>query len=240
MNSAFGYHFKNILGILEQQISRIFFSRERRKNIVDDFHRLYFDSAATGITWSDTRWLGRLVLKSPLDLWNYQEILFEQIPELILETGTFMGGSGLFLATICESLGTGRVISIDVERRADFPLHPRLEYWTGSSIDPKIVSRFTEAARSAHGVLVILDSDHSRGHVLAELRAYSALVPIGGSLIVEDTHLNGHPIHFMHGPGPMEAVRQFLAEDSRFEVDAKRCGKFLMTFNPGGYLRRVR
>jgi cephalosporin hydroxylase len=85
--------------------------------------------------------------------------------------------------------------------------------------------------------MVILDSDHSFGHVLSELRSYAPLVSTGCYLIVEDTNVNAHPVRPDFGPGPMEAVRMFLAEDGGFVVDDSR-EKLLMTFNPGGYLRR--
>ena len=56
-------------------------------------------------------------------------------------------------------------------------------------------------------------------------------------LVVEDTNINGHPVYEAFGPGPMEAVQDFLKERDDFEVDRSR-EKFLFTFNPGGWLRR--
>ena len=86
--------------------------------------------------------------------------------------------------------------------------------------------------------MVILDSDHSRDHVLAELRAYAPMVTTAQYLIVEDTNVNGNPVLPEFGPGPMEALDAFLAENDDFEPDDER-EKFLLTFNPRGYLRRV-
>ena len=86
-------------------------------------------------------------------------------------------------------------------------------------------------------VMVILDSDHTRDHVLAELRAYAPIVTPGQYLVVEDSNINGHPVFPGFGPGPMEALQAFLAETGEFEVDRSR-EKFLVTFNPGGYLRK--
>lgn len=239
MNGSFSRKVRTVVGIFESWLG-LARARGTREAVIRDFHRLYYDSAAGGGTWNNTRWLGRPVLKTPLDLWSYQEIIAETIPELIIETGTYKGGSALFLATVCEALGNGRVVSIDIDPAADLPSHMRLEFWTGSSVDPVIVARAAQAAAEARGALVILDSDHAEEHVLAEMRAYASMVPVGGWLIVEDTHFNGNPIGTVHGPGPMEAVRRFLAEDTRFEPDERRAGKFLLTFNPGGYLRRVR
>jgi cephalosporin hydroxylase len=87
-------------------------------------------------------------------------------------------------------------------------------------------------------VMVILDSDHSRAHVLDELTAYGPLVTSGSFLLVEDTNLNGHPAAPDFGPGPMEAVQEFLGTHPEFRVD-RGWEKFFMTFNPRGYLRRI-
>ncbi len=84
---------------------------------------------------------------------------------------------------------------------------------------------------------MILDSDHRREHVLRELELYSRFVTPGCYLVVEDTNINGHPVAPTFGPGPMEAVRDFLASTDDFEVDHSR-EKLLLTFNPSGYLRR--
>ena len=86
---------------------------------------------------------------------------------------------------------------------------------------------------------MILDSDHSRDHVLAEMRLYADLVPVGGYLLVQDTNINGHPVHPDFGPGPMEAVEEFLATNDEFEVDRAR-ERMMFTFHPRGYLRRVK
>ncbi len=200
------------------------------------FHELYYDSMET--TWKDTRWLGVHAQKCPLDLWIYQEILHEVRPDLIVETGTAAGGSALYLASICDLLRGGEVVTIDVWKNPDVPRHPRITYLNGSSTDPDIVAQVVRTARGAGGALVILDSDHSKEHVLAELRAYAGLVSPGSYLIVEDSNINGHPVLPSFGPGAWEAVAEFLKEDSRFVVDRTR-EKLLMTFNPNGYLRRL-
>jgi len=207
--------------------------------IVRQFTRLYYQTPVPVRTWHDTRWLGHLVLKTPLDLWNYQEILAERRPDVVLECGTAGGGSALYLASVMDLLGHGRVVSVDLKPNPDRPPHPRVEYLVGSSTDPAVFARMQAAAAGAERVMVILDSDHSRDHVLDELRLYHPLVTAGDFLIVEDTVINGHPVAPQHGPGPMEALDAFLRETDAFVVDP-RDRKFLMTFNPRGYLRRVR
>jgi len=86
--------------------------------------------------------------------------------------------------------------------------------------------------------MVILDSDHKKDHVLGELQAYAPLVTKGMYLIVEDTNINGRPVFPGFGPGPGEAVDEFLAANRAFVRDPAR-ERFFVTFNPGGYLRRV-
>jgi cephalosporin hydroxylase len=202
------------------------------------FAQLYY--ARVEDTVFRTRFLGVQTLKYPTDLWMYQELISERQPGLIVETGTWHGGSALFFATVCDALGHGEVVSIDTAPGEPLPEHPRISYVRGSSTDPAIIAHIKACAAAAGGeVLVILDSDHSRDHVLAELRAYAAIVPPGGHLVVEDTNLNGNPVLADHGPGPAEAVRAFLAEDDRYAVN-ERCERLLLTACPGGYLRRVR
>jgi cephalosporin hydroxylase len=94
-----------------------------------------------GGTWTDTRWFGAPTLKCPADLWIYQELVHELAPDLIIETGTADGGSGLFLATLCEAKGRGEVVSIDIEVRPGRPSHDRLTCITASLTEPSVVER---------------------------------------------------------------------------------------------------
>jgi cephalosporin hydroxylase len=208
-----------------------------RERLVDGFHRLYYEAGEGGGTWKDTRFLGVTTWKSPLDLWVYQELVWELRPDLIIETGTAHGGSALWLASLCETIGTGEVVSVDIGEWPERPVHRRLTYVVASSTDPQVVAELAGRAAGAGTVLVVLDSDHSRDHVLAELEAYAPLVTPGSYLVVEDTNINGHPVYEEFGPGPMEAVQDFLKGRDDFEVDRSR-EKFLCTFNPGGWLRR--
>jgi cephalosporin hydroxylase len=197
-------------------------------------HDVFYESDA----WTKAAWLGTQALKNPLDLWIYQEIMFETRPELVVETGTYRGGSALFLASMCDLLGAGDVVSIDIEaEREDYPVHPRITYLAGrSSTDPGVVAEVRERA-AGRRVLVVLDSDHSQAHVEAELEVYAPLVPVGCYLIVEDSNIGQIRKDLL--PGPNEAVEAFLKRSTEFEVDRER-EKFLITFNPNGFLRRVR
>ena len=207
------------------------------RKTTDRFHKLYFDAHLQGKTWADTRWLGVPLAKCPLDLWVYQEILIETRPDMVVETGTFEGGSALFFASMFDLLGEGTVVTVDIEPRTGMPAHHRITYLTGSSTAPEIVDQVKAHVAGARRVMVVLDSDHRRDHVLAELDAYADLVTPGCYLIVEDTNVNGHPVAPEFGPGPTEAVGRFLDADNRFAVDQTQ-EKFLLTFNPGGFLRR--
>ena len=207
--------------------------------IVDQFHELYYQLGQRGRHTNHVSWLGYSSLKCPLDLWIYHELICRLRPDFIIETGTASGGSALFLASMCDLIDQGHVITIDVDAREGQrrPVHPRIEYLVGSSVDPAVIARVREALAGKQAGLVILDSDHHRDHVLAEMRTLAPLVSPGGYLVVEDTNINGHPVYPDFGPGPMEAVRLFLAETPAFRVDP-RCERFILTMNPSGFLRR--
>ncbi len=175
------------------------------QDTLDRFHEMYFRllEKRSGLQLS---WLGNQTGKIPADLWLYQEMIVELRPDVILECGTHWGGSALFLASMCQIVGTGRVVTIDLYPKPDRPNHRLIEYVNGSSIDPEIVRTVRENVADQSNVMVILDSNHTRDHVYREIMAYKDLVPVDGYLIVEDTFLNGHPSHKEFGPGPMEAV----------------------------------
>jgi cephalosporin hydroxylase len=206
-----------------------------RDAIVDQFHRLYYNDPGT---WRNTRWLGVPAYKCPLDLWIYQELLEELRPQLIIECGTADGGSAYFLASMCDLLGGGDIVTIDVESKFGRPVHPRITYILGSSIDPEVIAQVRARVPTTGNVLVILDSDHSATHVERELSVYAPMVTVGSYVIVEDTNVNNHPVLPDFGPGPMEAVAAFLDGNDQFVVDQAR-QKYHLTFNPRGYLRRV-
>jgi cephalosporin hydroxylase len=165
---------------------------------VDRFPELYYGAYAT--TWQNTFWMGVGTAKCPLDLWIYQEILWDTQPDLIIESGTAHGGSALFLASIFDLLGSGSVATVDVIDDPGRPAQPRIRYLSGSSTDPEIVAELEALAAESSRVMVILDSDHRSDHVAQELRLYAPLVTEGCYLIVEDTNLNGRPVMPEFGP----------------------------------------
>jgi len=211
-----------------------------RQEIITRFNLLYYhDLIMAGETASKMTWMGVHTLKCPMDMWCYQEIVFRNRPDYMIECGTYLGGSALYLAHLLDQTGQGQIVTIDIRDRPGRPVHPRIRYLTGSSTSETVENDVGSDLSRAERVMVILDSDHSELHVLNELRVWSKYVTVGQYLIVEDTNVNGHPVRDDFGPGPMEAVRQFLAENNNFEVDRTQ-ERFLVTFNPSGYLRRVR
>jgi cephalosporin hydroxylase len=197
-------------------------------NLVDDFHTEFYESGV----WAHTYWRGHRIEKFPTDLMAFQEILHEVRPDLIIEAGTRFGGSAVFWGDMCDLMGHGRVVSLDIDA-VHTPVHPRVTYLNADSGDPA-----TAALVEPSGiVLVNLDSEHRKYHVLRELAVWAQYVSIGSYLIVEDTNLNGHPIDKQGQPGPWEAVEEWLPGHPEFERDRSR-EKFLLTANPGGYLKR--
>jgi cephalosporin hydroxylase len=214
---------------------------EAEKKIVQDFSNLYYSKldGGRGLYTIVLSWLGYELFKCPLDLWIYQEVIVRDKPDLIIEIGTYKGGSALFLANVCDLVGGGEIVTVDIDptHQNIRPKHPRINYLLGSSTDSKIFSSI-EAMSLDKNVLVIIDGDHRCDNVLSELRMYSKLTKVGGLLIVEDTNINGHPTYPDFGPGPWEAVDAFLNENPSFIAD-RTCERFMLTMNPRGYLRRV-
>ena len=206
--------------------------------IVRQFHDIYYRHwLKRGADTLQLSWFGYELVKCPLDLWIYQELLVRTRPDFLVETGTWCGGSALYFAMLFDHLGHGEVITVDVEVKPNRPVHPRIRYLTGSSVDSAIVGQVREAV-SGSRALVVLDSDHKADHVYDEIIVYSPFVQTGDYLIVEDTNVNGHPVWPEFGPGPMEAIDRFLSQHDEFVID-RRCERFLMTQYPRGYLRRV-
>jgi cephalosporin hydroxylase len=235
MTGIIRHIYRKISALLSKLIyRRMYFNPTLDKGIVDGFHKFYYDS----YVWEDaTYWLGFMAQKCPLDLWIYQEIIYKLKPDVIIETGTAQGGSALFLASMCDLVSNGKVLTIDIKDEADRPRHSRIQYLIGSSTSEEIVERVSALIGDTDKVLVILDSDHSKEHVLNELRVYSKFITRGSYLIVEDTNLNGRPVVPGFGPGPKEAVDEFLKETNDFVVDKDK-EKFFLTFCPNGYLKR--
>jgi len=201
-----------------------------------EYFRWFYD---TGV-WKRMHYRGIRVLKVPSDMWNYQEIFAEYRIDWVLETGSLHGGSALFFADLLQLNGArGKVISIDMDARNNMlRQHPRVEFWLGDSASPEMVERLRTHLPANRGALfAILDSDHSKRHVLREMEAFTPLLRKGDYMVVEDGCVNGHPVRPEFGPGPYEAVEEFmLRHPQAFTPDSAREQKFGITAAPKGYL----
>lgn len=186
----------------------------------------------------NTTYFGIKTLKSPIDSWVYQEIIFEVRPDVIIEIGNAHGGSALYLAHLCDCMGKGRVIGIDTCQK-NIPDHVR-EHDRIHFIEGDACLRFPEVSalvKSDETVLIIEDSAHTYANTLAVLRRYSGLVSMGSYFIVEDGICH-HGLDVGPCPGPYEAVCDFIAENPLFCIDRSR-EDFFITWNPKGFLKKI-
>ncbi|HEX5368933.1 MAG TPA: CmcI family methyltransferase [Dehalococcoidia bacterium] len=209
-----------------------------RRPVTNAFHIVSYHSPDT---WQKNTFLGYPILQGPIDLYLYQELIYRLKPAFILQTGIAGGGSLLYFATLLDLIGapTRAVVAgidIDLSDSALTLTHSRIRMFHGSSTDPEIVSTVREALPPGTG-LVVLDSDHSCAHVRKELSIYSDFVGVGSYLVCEDTNINGHPVNPFWGPGPHEAMRDFLEHDKRFINDEPLWRRNLFTHH--GWMRRV-
>lgn len=192
--------------------------------------------------WAEVFWLGKQVVKNPVDLWTYQEIIVETKPDVILETGASGGGSAFFFATICDLIGHGEIVTVDTVTYPElWRPHPRIRYLTGDSTSGEIAEEMRKAA-AGRRTMVSLDSLHLYEHVTRELAIYAPLVSPGCYLVIEDTGIGDGPEGpdawaGQHGPWADSAAREFARAHPEFTVDLSR-EKHLLTSNHRGWLRR--
>lgn len=211
---------------------------------IDEYHKVYEEARI----WEKNTWMGVPCYKLPMDAFVMQELIWKLKPDFIIETGTGNGGSAMFYASILELMGHGQVITCDVilqEGLSDHPLSKILDRITmisGSSTNSIVLKQIKKLVGDTTNNIVLLDSDHRCNHVLTEMGAYEAFVGKGYYMIVEDTHAGnpGHPVKWKYdNEGAYEAVEAFLKMSDDFKIDWE-CEKHLMTFNPKGYLRRIK
>jgi cephalosporin hydroxylase len=236
---------------------------EITKKFTHHFFEYYTKNPA--IMYGST-FFGLVLMQNPADMWIMQEIITEIRPDFIIETGTFAGGSAVYYATILKQVNNkGKVITVDIDpkprmvninklKKEDDVLYNRvqeisdkyIEFITSNSVDPALIERLKEQTKNKK-VLITLDSCHSYEHVLNELILYSQLVSPGSYLIVQDTFLDDKDEwieKYAKCPGwkikkgPMKAVHEFLEKNRDFKVDKSR-ERFLFTFYPSGYLKKI-
>jgi cephalosporin hydroxylase len=202
-------------------------------------------------------WLGRPVIQLPEDLLRVQEVIASVSPDVIVETGVAHGGSLVFYATLCKALGRGRVVGVDIEIRPhnrqaieEHPLFPLIELIEGDSTDPATVAQVEAQVAPGETTIVLLDANHRKEHVLAEMRAYAGLVTPGSYLVVADgimERLAGAPRTEPDWSwnNPVSAIAEFLEEDRRFVAEEPSFAfnegvvTERVTYWPKGFLRRL-
>jgi len=203
-------------------------------------------------------WLGRPVIQMPEDLLRIQEVIFQVQPDVIIETGIAHGGSLIFYASLCKLLGKGRVIGVDIEIRPHNRvaiehhfLAPLVTLVEGDSTAPATVEQVYRLVAPGERALVILDASHTRDHVIAELEAYAALIPVGSYLVATDGIMRdltdvprGKPE--WKEDNPAAAAACFVAQHPEFIIERpawlfnESSIDTDVTYWPEAYLKRIR
>lgn len=196
-------------------------------------------------------WLGVPVIQTPEDLILMQELIFNVQPDFIIESGIAHGGGLIYYASLMELLNKGKVIGVDIDIREynrkvieAHPLFKRIEMIEGDSVSDETVREVRKRIPENSKVIVCLDSDHSKAHVLRELQIYQDFVVPGCYIVVFDTNTSrlaelGVCDKKYINNGPKEAVEEFLKMNDNFEID-KSYNKLYVSYNPDGYLRRIK
>ncbi|QWW68023.1 cephalosporin hydroxylase family protein [Rhizobium sp. WYJ-E13] len=203
--------------------------------------------------WS---WMGVPIIQMPADVMATQEVIWNTKPDIIIETGVARGGSMIFMASLLKVIGKGKVIGVDIDIRAHnrdsiekHPLSPLITLIEGPSTTVETLAKVKAEIPAGASVMVVLDSDHSRDHVLDELRCYGPLVTEGQYIVVADTLLGRGDMSqtptkrskiWYPGDEPYAALNAYLKETDRFETDEVLNGKLVLSSSPGGYIRCVR
>lgn len=184
---------------------------------------------------NNTQYFGVKTLKNPLDFWVYQEIIYEQKPDVIIEIGNKWGGSSLALAHFLDSIGSGRIIGIDIDHSIlnnKAKKHPRTTFIEGDAISAfKSVKKLI---KDHEKVLIIEDSSHTYENTLDVLKLYSYFIQSNGYIIIEDSICH-HGLDIGPSPGPFEAIEDFIKENDEFSIDRDK-ESFFITWNPKGFL----
>ena len=204
------------------------------QKIVDDFFKLF---ERKGCQRFNT-WRGVVMIKTPFDQARYHQIIHDTRPDVIVECGTFNGGSALFFLDTMKICGIdGLVLSIDRSIFARRPREAGIEYISSNTINRGTVAQIAKRVTGKR-VMVVLDSDHHKDHVLREIWLYKDLVSSGCYMVVEDGCVNNNPVFPDYGPGPSEAITEFMKTNNEFIQDKDIEDLFLLTYHPKGWLKK--
>jgi len=199
----------------------------------------------------EVEWFGVPIIQTSEDMILMQELIFKVKPDVIVETGIAHGGSLIFYASIMELLGNGKVIGIDIDIREHnkkvieaHPLFKRIELIEGSSVDIGVIKKINEKICKGSKVIVCLDSDHTKDHVLQELTLYNKFVTKESYLVVFDTHTSrlvelGVCDKKYRNNSPKEAIGDFLKTNKSFVID-KEYNKLFISYSLNGYLKKIK
>lgn len=251
----------------EKQVADQIDANSKNIRLADAAKTFFNESFASKYSYNFS-WQGRPVIQYPQDIVALQELIWNVKPDLIIETGIAHGGSLILSASMLALLdmyeamaashitdirsSKRKVLGIDIDIRSHnkqaietHPLSSRIQMIQGSSIAPAIIEQVQSIAAGYKKILVILDSNHTHDHVLAELEAYAPLTSIGSYCVVFDTVIEDMPKEMFPdrpwGPGdnPKTAVWEYLKTHPEFEIDKDVQNKILITVAPDGYLKRI-
>ncbi len=222
-------------------------SKDNEKDLALEWTRTLWKSSL----WRTITWLGIPIYQWPTDLHILQELVYKLKPKFIIETGTCLGGSAIFFASLLRLLDIdGKVISVELQlsegTKQNIRAHPLGRYVVliqGSSTSSDTVNQVRQIVGDEKNVLVFFDSDHSYSHVLNELRVYQEFVPVGGYICAFDTICKDLAVlpgmEYMKDDNPHRAVLEFLKENGCFEID-ESMNRLKVGFAPDGFLKRVK
>ena len=205
--------------------------------VPDELRAQFTDAFWRSLTWRETTWLGRRVQQSASDLVAYQALITSIRPDWIIEVPTAGTGRALFLASICDLVNSGQVLSIQIRERGERSEHPRLSYLTGDPTVEDTRRQVFEVVGDGAKALVLIGTA-PKARVISEFTAYAPLVPVGSYVVVENTILGGNPVMPEFGPGPGDAIKTILSQRNDFAPD-RTLERHGVSFNPRGYLKRV-
>ncbi|GJM38681.1 MAG: hypothetical protein DHS20C19_20480 [Acidimicrobiales bacterium] len=203
--------------------------------VADDLAAAFTEAAWLSLPWRNTSWLGRAIGDAPTDLLAYQEIIERVRPDVIVETGAGDGGRTLFLASMCELVGHGTVVALGAAD--DMPTHDRITPLDGDAGERRTADAVAELVGEG-SAMVVLGGRVDRAATFREFKQLERFVPAGSYVVVTDTIVNGRPVWPEFGPGPAEGVKQILGSFGDFMPDPAM-EKYSLTFNPGGFLKRI-